>query len=166
MRTQTKEYRETQLYNAWSVWGSSRRISAEELDLSDAEFDRYIEMLDTGNKITRECISNQIPSYKDYVKEFEKWERNAIERLREGYYKGMSVSGIEKEIECMKTETKQADKRTYNGKMTRTLNKCKIQIAEMIIEFIKYSCLIGTDSEGQNIYQSPLGYTFRTTGTR
>ena len=168
MKTQTKEYRETQLCCLFGEWGKNYRdydIEKFAHDLSDAEFDKYIEMLDTSNKITKDYISNKILSYKDYVIEFERWENNAIHRLEEGYYNGMSCRGIEKEIQRMKNETNQADKRTYNGRMTRTFNNARIQIAEMIIDFIRYSCLMGCDEDGKNIYKSPLGYIFKTTGT-
>lgn len=46
----------------------------------------------------------------------------------------MTSKQIKNEIANLKQETLRADKRTYNGKMTRTFNDCKIAIANIILE--------------------------------
>lgn len=58
----------------------------------------------------------------------------ANDYLQKGWFKGMTEEQINKEISNMKQETFRADKRTYNGKMTRTFNNCRILIANIILE--------------------------------
>jgi hypothetical protein len=50
-----------------------------------------------------------------------------------GYFTGMTAQQIRDEIDSLNRDTKDADKRTYNGKMTRTYNNAIIAIAEIIL---------------------------------
>ena len=58
----------------------------------------------------------------------------ANDYLSRGYFTNMTAEQIKSEISRMQNETARADKRTYNGKMTRTFNNCKIAIANIILE--------------------------------
>ena len=53
-----------------------------------------------------------------------------------GWFLNMTSNQINKEIGKLNLEILRADKRTYNGKMTRTFNKSQIAIAEIILEAI------------------------------
>ena len=55
----------------------------------------------------------------------------------QGWFKGMTAGQIKDEILHLQQETAQADKRTYNGKMTRTYNDCKISIGDIIIKALQ-----------------------------
>lgn len=46
----------------------------------------------------------------------------------------MTSKEIENEILKLEQETLRADKRTYNGKMTRSFNNSKIAIAKIILQ--------------------------------
>ena len=58
----------------------------------------------------------------------------ANEYLSRGYFTNMTVEQIKSEISKLKSEILRADKRTYNGKMTRVFNNSKIAIANIILE--------------------------------
>ena len=62
--------------------------------------------------------------------------------LSRGYFTDMTAEQIKSEISKMEAETLRADKRTYNGKMTRTFNNSKIAIANIILDamLITESC--------------------------
>jgi hypothetical protein len=53
---------------------------------------------------------------------------------KRGYFTNMTSEQIKDEISKLEQETLRADKRTYNGKMTRTFNNSKIAIAKIILE--------------------------------
>jgi hypothetical protein len=61
-----------------------------------------------------------------------------IERAKDyqkrGWFTNMSVGEIHVEIAKLETEIKRADKRTYNGKITRSFNESKIIIAKLILK--------------------------------
>lgn len=54
--------------------------------------------------------------------------------LSRGYFTNMTAEQIKSEISKMEVETLRVDKRTYNGKMTRAFNSCKIAIANIILD--------------------------------
>lgn len=56
---------------------------------------------------------------------------------KRGWFSGMTPKQIENEISKLEQETLRADKRTYNGKMTRAFNNAKISIAKIILEAMK-----------------------------
>ena len=58
----------------------------------------------------------------------------ANDYLKRGYYTNMTAEQIKSEISKMESETSKADKRTYNGRMTRIFNNCRIAIANIILE--------------------------------
>lgn len=53
---------------------------------------------------------------------------------KEGWFKNMTSKQINDEIVRLEQEILRADKRTYNGKMTRTFNNVQISIAKLILE--------------------------------
>jgi hypothetical protein len=53
---------------------------------------------------------------------------------KKGWFTNMTSEEIKNEILNLESEILRVDKRTYNGKMTRTFNKCKIEIAKVILE--------------------------------
>jgi hypothetical protein len=53
---------------------------------------------------------------------------------KRGWFTNMTQKQIYKEISKLEQETLRSDKRTYNGKMTRTFNNAKIAIAKVILE--------------------------------
>lgn len=53
---------------------------------------------------------------------------------KQGYFAGMSAEQIKGEINELQQEIKTADKRTYNGKMQKIWNECKINIGEIMIK--------------------------------
>jgi hypothetical protein len=53
---------------------------------------------------------------------------------KRGWFTNMTSKQINDEIFKLEQETLGVDKRTYNGKMTRTLNNAKIAIARIILE--------------------------------
>lgn len=53
---------------------------------------------------------------------------------KRGWFTNMTTKQISDEILKLEQETLRVDKRTYNGKMTRTFNNAKIAIAKIIIE--------------------------------
>ena len=58
----------------------------------------------------------------------------ANDYLSRGYFANMTAEQIKSEISKLKSEIARADKRTYNGKMTRTFNNSKITIANIILD--------------------------------
>jgi hypothetical protein len=58
----------------------------------------------------------------------------ANEYLKRGWFTNMTSKQIKDEILELEQEISRADKRTYNGKMTRTFNNSKIAIAKIILE--------------------------------
>lgn len=63
---------------------------------------------------------------------------NTVELAKEyqnkGWFTNMSSKQIKDEILKLEQETLSVDKRTYNGKMTRTFNNSKIAIAKIILK--------------------------------
>jgi hypothetical protein len=53
---------------------------------------------------------------------------------KRGWFTNMTSEQIKDEILELEQEILRVDKRTYNGKMTRTFNKSKIAIAKIILE--------------------------------
>ncbi|WCK57613.1 hypothetical protein PP175_26485 (plasmid) [Aneurinibacillus sp. Ricciae_BoGa-3] len=51
-----------------------------------------------------------------------------------GWFANMTSKQINDEILKLEQETLRVDKRTYNGKMTRTFNNAKIAIAKIILK--------------------------------
>ena len=58
----------------------------------------------------------------------------ANEYQKKGWFTDMTSAQIEDEILKLEQEIVRVDKRTYNGKMTRTFNNTKISIAKIILE--------------------------------
>jgi hypothetical protein len=63
---------------------------------------------------------------------------NVIEQANDyqkrGWFTNMTSEQINNEILKLEQEILRVDKRTYNGKMTRTFNKSQIAIAKCILE--------------------------------
>lgn len=53
---------------------------------------------------------------------------------KRGWFTDMTKEQINNEILKLEHEILKADKRTYNGKMTRTFNESNIAIAKIILE--------------------------------
>lgn len=53
---------------------------------------------------------------------------------KRGWFSNMTSNQIKDEIFKLEQETLRVDKRTYNGKMTRTFNNSKIAIAKIILK--------------------------------
>ena len=58
----------------------------------------------------------------------------ANDYLSKGYFTNMTAEQIRYEVSKMEAETLRADKRTYNGRMTRTFNNARIAIANIILD--------------------------------
>ena len=58
----------------------------------------------------------------------------AKEHQKRGWFTDMSSEQIKVEIFRLEQEILSVDKRTYNGKMTRTFNNSKIEIAKIILK--------------------------------
>lgn len=58
----------------------------------------------------------------------------ACDYQKRGWFANMTSKEINDEISRLEQETLSVDKRTHNGKMTRTFNSCKIAIAKIILE--------------------------------
>lgn len=59
-----------------------------------------------------------------------------------GWFVNMTQEQINNEISKLEQETLRSDKRTYNGKMTRTFNNAKIAIAKVILEAMERKGMI------------------------
>lgn len=59
------------------------------------------------------------------------------EYRKRGYYTNSTLAEIHDDIAKMQYETKIADKRTYNGRMTRIFNNARIAIAKLFIADIE-----------------------------
>jgi len=72
----------------------------------------------------------------DVIKENFKMDKIELanDYLSKGYFADMTAEQIKAEISKMEAETSRADKRTYNGKMTRIFNNCEIAIANIILD--------------------------------
>ena len=57
-----------------------------------------------------------------------------------GYWSNSTAKEIKADVSKLKYEIKTADKRTYNGKITKAFNNAKIAIAEIILEQIEKGC--------------------------
>ena len=57
----------------------------------------------------------------------------ANEYRKKGYYTTSTKADVRADILKLRAEIEQADKRTYNGKMTRTFNNARIAIANIIL---------------------------------
>lgn len=55
---------------------------------------------------------------------------------QQGYWANATKNEIQSDIIKLQNEIRNADKRTYNGKMTRTFNTAKITIANIILQAI------------------------------
>jgi hypothetical protein len=62
---------------------------------------------------------------------------NAPHHLEKGYYTGQTIPQIKVEISRLENEIKRADKRTYNGKMTKIFNGARINFGLDIIAYLE-----------------------------
>lgn len=86
----------------------------------------------------------------------------ASDYRKRGYYTNSTADEIQKDICNLQSEIDTADKRTYNGKMTRTFNNAKIAIAKLMLESMQEGISITSissetiDETAQNAFRDTV----------